>query len=96
MEFRQEYPRQVAAPAAEDRRYDRGGRTRSELALLDEKTNKERKMNMMITELSQEAHVIITNARQALDSREITLKQYDELIRNLLLDLGYLSKVLQP
>ena len=53
-------------------------------------------MNMMITELSQEAHEIITNARQALDSREITLEQYDELIRNLLLDLGYLTKVLQP
>jgi len=54
-------------------------------------------MNIYIKELCQEAHEIIVNARRAMMEEEITQDQYNEVIKNVILDVGYQTEIIsQP
>ena len=54
-------------------------------------------MNKLIKELPQEIHAIIVNARRAMMEEEITQDQYNEVVRNVILDVGYQTEVIsQP
>lgn len=51
-------------------------------------------MNNNIKELCREAHEFIVNAHAAMMNEEITEDEYNEVIKNLLLDVGYRAEVL--
>lgn len=52
---------------------------------------------MTITKLVDEAHEIIVNAKRAYDAGEITREQRDEVIANVIKDVGYQTEILhQP
>jgi len=54
-------------------------------------------MNSNIQQLADEPHQIICNARQAMLEEEITQYEYNEIIRNVIQDVGYQTEVLsQP
>jgi len=54
-------------------------------------------MNANITELAREAHEIIVNARHAMIEEEITQDQYNEVVKNVILDVGYQTEIIsQP
>ena len=51
-------------------------------------------MNNTIKELTDEAHEILSNARQAWINKEITDEQFDEVKRNLLRDVAFRAEIL--
>ena len=51
-------------------------------------------MNNSIKQMSDEAHEIINNARQALKEQQITEQQFNDVIHNLLLDVGFRTEVI--
>lgn len=51
-------------------------------------------MNNSIKLMTQEAHQIINNARQALKEQQITEQQFNDVIHNLLLDVGFRAEVI--
>lgn len=51
-------------------------------------------MNNSIKQMSDEAHEIINNARQALKEQQITEQQFNDVIHNLLLDVGFRAEVI--
>ena len=54
-------------------------------------------MNSNIQQLADESHQIIVNARRAMMEEEITQDQYNEVVRNVILDVGYQTEVIsQP
>jgi len=54
-------------------------------------------MNIYIHELCKEAHEIICNARRAMMEEEITQDQYNEVVKNVILDVGYQTEIIsQP
>ena len=51
-------------------------------------------MNSNIKLMTDEAHEIIVNARQAFMNEEITEEQFNEVIHNLLLDVGMRAEII--
>ena len=64
------------------------------MATSGEQTGEANKVNSNIKQLTDEAHEILHNARLAWMNGEITDQQFDDVKRNLLLDVGFRVEVL--